>query len=224
MFYEPSKNDHGLPFNPFSACVVPRPIGWISTIDKRGRRNLAPFSFFNGVGYTPPTVMFCPNGRDLNGELSHSLLNVHDTGEFVVNIATFDLRFSMNLTSRQLPRGDSEFELAGLTEEASRCVKPPGVAESPIRLECRHVQSVHLPSTEPGFPLNVVFGEVIGVHISEKILTDGQVDYSKLKPIARMGYRKFAVIDAMFEMPSEEFKNREEIFRQLGDNYRAESS
>jgi flavin reductase (DIM6/NTAB) family NADH-FMN oxidoreductase RutF len=216
MFYEPSKDDHGLPFNPFSACVVPRPIGWVSTIDREGKRNLAPFSFFNGVGYNPPTVMFCPNGRDLDGKLSHSFLNVQATGEFVVNIATFDLRFSMNLTSRQLPRGESEFVLAGLTEAASRCVAPPGVAESPIRLECRHVQTVHLPSTEPDFPLNVVFGEVVGVHISETVLTNGQVDYAKLKPIARLGYRKFAVIDALFDMPSEEFKHRDGIFRRLG--------
>jgi flavin reductase (DIM6/NTAB) family NADH-FMN oxidoreductase RutF len=216
MFYEPPKNDHGLPLNPFSACIVPRPIGWVSTMDKDGRPNLAPFSFFNGVGYTPPTVMFCPNGRDLDGGLSHSLLNVQETKEFVVNIATFDLRYSMNLTSRQLKRGESEFKLAGLTEEPSRRVRPPGVAESPIRLECRHVQTVHLPSTEPGFPLNVVFGQVVGVHISELVLTAGRVDYSKLQPIARLGYRQFAVIRDLFEMPSEEFQNRGEIFSQMG--------
>ena len=216
MFYEPPKNDHGLPLNPFSACIVPRPIGWVSTMDKDGRPNLAPFSFFNGVGYTPPTVMFCPNGRDLDGGLSHSLLNVQETKEFVVNIATFDLRYSMNLTSRQLKRGEGEFKLAGLTEEPSRRVRPPGVAESPIRLECRHVQTVHLPSTEPGFPLNVVFGQVVGVHISELVLTAGRVDYSKLQPIARLGYRQFAVIRDLFEMPSEEFQNRGEIFSQMG--------
>jgi flavin reductase (DIM6/NTAB) family NADH-FMN oxidoreductase RutF len=216
MFYEPPKNDHGLPLNPFSACIVPRPIGWVSTVDKDGRPNLAPFSFFNGVGYTPPTVMFCPNGRDLDGGLSHSLLNVQETKEFVVNIATFDLRYSMNLTSRQLKRGESEFKLAGLTEEPSRRVRPPGVAESPIRLECRHVQTVHLPSTEPGFPLNVVFGQVVGVHISELVLTAGRVDYAKLQPIARLGYRQFAVIRDLFEMPSEEFANRGAIFSQMG--------
>jgi len=216
MFYEPPKDDHGLPLNPFSACIVPRPIGWVSTVDKDGRPNLAPFSFFNGVGYTPPTVMFCPNGRDLDGGLSHSLLNVEETKEFVVNIATFDLRYSMNLTSRQLKRGESEFKLAGLTEEPSRCVRPPGVAESPIRLECRHVQTVHLPSTEPGFPLNVVFGQVVGVHISELVLTAGRVDYAKLQPIARLGYRQFAVIRDLFEMPSEEFANRGAIFSQMG--------
>lgn len=216
MFYEPPKNDHGLPLNPFSACIVPRPIGWVSTVDKDGQPNLAPFSFFNGVGYTPPTVMFCPNGRDLDGGLSHSLLNVQETKEFVVNIATFDLRYSMNLTSRQLKRGESEFKLAGLTEEPSRRVRPPGVAESPIRLECRHVQTVHLPSTEPGFPLNVVFGQVVGVHISELVLTAGRIDYSKLQPIARLGYRQFAVIRDLFEMPSEEFANRGAIFGQMG--------
>jgi flavin reductase (DIM6/NTAB) family NADH-FMN oxidoreductase RutF len=160
--------------------------------------------------------MFCPNGRDLDGGLSHSLLNVQETKEFVVNIATFDLRYSMNLTSRQLKRGESEFKLAGLTEEPSRRVRPPGVAESPIRLECRHVQTVHLPSTEPGFPLNVVFGQVVGVHISELVLTAGRVDYSKLQPIARLGYRQFAVIRDLFEMPSEEFQNRGEIFSQMG--------
>jgi flavin reductase (DIM6/NTAB) family NADH-FMN oxidoreductase RutF len=122
----------------------------------------------------------------------------------------------MNLTSRQLGRGDSEFKLAGLTEVPSRRVRPPGVGESPIRLECRHVQTVHLPSTEPGFPLNVVFGEVVGVHIGEHVLTGGRIDYSKLQPIARLGYRQFAVIKDLFEMPSEEFQHRGAIFRQFG--------
>ncbi len=216
MFYEPPLDDHGLPLNPFSACIVPRPIGWVSTVDKTGRPNLAPFSFFNGAGYTPPTVLFCPNGRDLDGGLSHTLLNVEETGEFVVNIVTFDLRFSMNLTSRQLPRGANEFEIAGLTPEPSRRVRSPGVAESPIRLECRHIRTVNLPSDEPEFPLNVVFGQVVGVHISESVLTDGRVDYSKLQPIARLGYRQFAVIKDLFEMPSEEFRNRADIFRKFG--------
>ena len=216
MFYEPSRNNHGLPYNPFSACLVPRPIGWVSTVDRAGRRNLAPFSFFNGVGYTPPTVMFCPNGRDRDNGPSHSLLNVQETGEFVVNIATYDLREAINLTSRQLPRGESEFALAGLEEAPSRIVAPPGVAASPIRLECKYLQTVHLPSNEPGHPLNIVFGEVVGVHISESVLTDGKVDYGKLRPIARLGYRSFAVIDTIFEMPSETFANRGAIFKELG--------
>ncbi|RDV03412.1 flavin reductase family protein [Undibacter mobilis] len=208
MFYQPSRKDHGLPHDPLSACIAPRPIGWISTIDNNGVSNLAPFSFFNGVGYNPPTVMFCPNGRDVNGDFSHTLVNVEQVHDFVVNIATYDLREAMNLTSRQLPPGASEFALAGLTEAPSRCVRAPGVAQSPIRLECRHLQTVHLPSTIPGYPLNIVFGEVVGVHISESVLTDGKVDYGKLRPIARLGYRQFAVIDAVFEMQSETFKYR----------------
>ena len=138
MFYEPAKDDHGLPFNPFSACIVPRPIGWVSTVDKTGQPNLAPFSFFNGVGYTPPTVMFCPNGRDVDGGLSHSLLNVKETGEFVVNIATFELRYSMNLTSRQLKRGDNEFKLAGTHR---RAVAPRAAARS-----CKVTNQVGMPS------------------------------------------------------------------------------
>src|SRR4051794_11939845 len=148
MFYEPPKNDHGLPLNPFSACIVPRPIGWVSTVDKDRRPNLAPFSFFNGVGYTPPTVMFCPNGRDLDGGLSHSLLNVQETKEFVVNIATFDLRYSMNLTSRQLKRGENEFKLAGLTEEPSRRIQGAyfsevGFALHKTRLDRKGVRHAH---------------------------------------------------------------------------------
>ena len=138
MFYEPPKDDHGLPLNPFSACIVPRPIGWVSTVDKDGRPNLAPFSFFNGVGYTPPTVMFSPNGRDLDGGLSHSLLNVQETKEFVVNIATFDLRYSVNLTSRQLKRGESEFKLAGSRRSRrAACGRPGSQIADPAGMPAR---------------------------------------------------------------------------------------
>src|SRR6185437_4478565 len=114
MFYEPEKRNHGLPRDPFKALVVPRPIGWISSIDPQGRPNLAPYSFFNGVAAAPPCVMFSASlrPRDRTHKDSHS--NAEQSGEFVVNLATFDLREAMNASSAGLPRGENEFAAAGL--------------------------------------------------------------------------------------------------------------
>jgi flavin reductase (DIM6/NTAB) family NADH-FMN oxidoreductase RutF len=199
MFYK-SDQPHGLPRNPFKSLVVPRPIGWISTVSKDGVVNLAPFSFFNGCSDSPPIVCFSCNGTHSEGGFKDTLNNVQETGEFVVNIATWDLRREMNETSAMSPRSVDEMVAAGLPAAASELVKPPRVAQAPAHLECTYLKTVELPSTLEGSFNNTVFGLVVGIHIDESILTDGWVDMDKFRPIARLGYMDYCVVDNHFTM------------------------
>ena len=144
MFYETIANKHGLKHDPFKALVAPRPIGWISTVGKDGICNIAPYSFFNAVGEKPHYVIFSSAGR------KDSLLNIEETGEFVCSLATWDLRFNMNMTSAAVPHGVDEFPIGDLTAAPSRLVKPPRVKESPAALECKHWKTVDLPPLQPG--------------------------------------------------------------------------
>ena len=199
MFYEP-KDGHGLPHNPFNAIVLPRPIGWISTLDEAGRTNLAPFSFFNAVSYVPPQVMFATTGPHAAGGHKDSVRNALATGEFVANLATWELREAVNLTSTPAPSHVDELELAGLTAIPSRLVAPPRVAESPVHLECRVVTSLELPTPDPEDPNTVVFGEVVGIHIADDAIVDGLVDVGRLRPIGRLGYREYVHVRDSFEL------------------------
>lgn len=195
MFYEPIKRNHGLPHDPFKAIVAPRPVGWISSADKAGNVNLAPYSFFNGVATFPPMVMFASDG------FKDSVRNISETMEFVCNLATWDLREAMNLTSEHVAHDVNEFDLAGLTQAPSKLVKPPRVAEAPCALECKATQIVQMWGAD-GSPRDnyVVFGEVVGIHIDEKYIKNGILDAAALKPIARLGYRDYAVVTELFQM------------------------
>ena len=200
MFYETAENKHGLPHDPFKSCIVPRPIGWISTLDRAGVVNLAPYSFFNGVSSDPHLVMFSSNGRK-KGEMKDTVTNCRETGEFVANIATWNLRSEMNLSAGQYPAETDEMALADLEAEASVLVAPPRVKASPIHLECKTHQIVELPSNDPRDANAMVIGQVVGIHIHDDVLTDGLIDITKLQPIARMGYMDYAKIDSVFTMP-----------------------
>ncbi len=195
MFYDARKNDHGLPHDPFKAIVAPRPIGWITAMSAKGEINLSPYSYFNGVNSRPPVVMFSSEGR------KDAVSFIAETGEFVCNLATWDLREAMNKTSAPFPRGVNEMEQAGLAPAASRLVKPPRVAASPCALECRLLQIVS-PDDIEGRPLDchVVFGQVIGVHLDERYIRDGLLDTAAMKPIARCGYHNYAVVEHQFAM------------------------
>ena len=199
MFYEP-KNGHSLDYNPFNAIVIPRPIGWISTISQAGIPNLAPYSFFNAVAYTPPQVMFSSTGNHSFGGLKDAVVDAQTTGEFVVNIATYDLREQMNASSVPAPRDVDEFLFADLTKKASNIVKCPMVLESPINLECKYRQSVNIESDDESSPNTVVFGEVVGVHIDDSYLSNGRIDFLKLRPISRLGYLDFSEVTNVFSM------------------------
>ncbi|MBG6166649.1 flavin reductase family protein [Roseibium album] len=195
MFYETSSNDHGLPHNPFKAIVSPRPIGWISSLDAEGRTNLAPYSFFNAVGDRPPIVMFSSSGY------KDSAANVEATGEFVCNMASWDLKDEMNVSSAAVPSETSEFELSGLDMAASRLVRTPRVARAVTALECKHLQTIKLTDLEGAETDNwIVFGQVVGIHIDDSIIVNGKVDVTRYKPLSRLGYMEYAAITEVFEM------------------------
>lgn len=179
--YEP-RSGHGLKHDPFNAIVGPRPIGWISTVDGQGRRNLAPYSFFNAFNYTPPIIGFSSIGW------KDTVANVQETGEFVWNLATQPLAQAMNATSAPAPRGRDEFGLAGLTPAASRLVKAPRVLESPVNFECRLTQLVRL-TTAAGAELStwLALGEVVAVHIDQSLIRDGVYRAAEAAPILRWG-------------------------------------
>jgi len=181
-FYEPEKG-HGLTHDPFKAIVAPRPIGWISTLDARGRVNLAPYSFFNAVCDHPPMVMFSSSG------FKDTVNNIEATGEFVCNLVTRPLAEKMNQTSASLPHGTNEFEFAELEPAPSRLVKPPRVAAAPAALECRLVEIIQLHSLG-GVRLDqyVALGQVVGVHIDCAYLKDGVFDLLATHPVQRAGY------------------------------------
>ncbi len=201
MFYEPDKDDHGLPFNPYKSIVVPRPIGWISTLGRDGIVNLAPYSQFNNLGYDPPYVMFSANSRPGSGRRKDSVRNAIDTGEFVVNLATWDLREAVNVTSQLVPPGTDEAALAGLDMIASRIVRAPRVAASPVHLECRFQCALVLPANAHDQVHEVVVGRVVGVHIRDDVLTpEGKIDVLKIRPLARLGYFDYTTVESVFTM------------------------
>ena len=180
-FYEPSLG-HGLPHDPFNAIVGPRPIGWVSTRSADGVNNLAPYSFFNAFNYTPPIVGFSSIGY------KDSVRNIEATGEFVWNLVTRPLAEAMNQTCAAVGPEVDEFALAGLTPLASRLVQPPRVAESPVTFECRLTQLIRL-TTALGEPVDswLVLGEVVGVHIDQRLLKGGVYDTANADHVLRGG-------------------------------------
>ncbi|WP_430471274.1 flavin reductase family protein [Thalassospira lucentensis] len=199
MFYEPGKTAHNLPHDPFKACVAPRPIGWISTVDTNGRPNLAPYSFFNAVHGNPPMVMFSSGGS------VDSLKNARDTGEFVAAVAPKSMLREINFCSAPLPPGEDEFEYAGLEKLPATCVKPHLIKGVPIHMECEVFQIVELPSANPEKPCAMVIGTVVGLHIDDAIIRDGMVDITLFEPLARLGYQEYASISETFTVKREDF-------------------
>ena len=180
-FYRPSEG-HGLRHDPFNAIVGPRPIGWIASQDGQGRRNLAPYSFFNAFNYVPPIVGFASIGA------KDPLRNVRETGEFSWNLATRALAERMNQSCAAVPPEVDEFVLAGLTPVASREIAVPRVAESPVSFECRVSQIVQLQGAAGNMVETwLVLGEVVAVHIAQALLRDGVYDTAAAHPILRGG-------------------------------------
>ncbi|WP_295857496.1 flavin reductase family protein [uncultured Xylophilus sp.] len=180
-FYEPAQG-HGLPHDPFNAIVGPRPIGWIASQDREGRRNLAPYSFFNAFNYTPPIVGFASIGW------KDSVRNIEATGEFVWNLATRPLAEPMNASCAAVPPEVDEFALAGLEAAPSRLVAPPRVAASPVAFECRLTQLLQLQAHDGrAVETWLVLGEVVGVHIDRALLKNGIYDTAAARPILRGG-------------------------------------
>lgn len=200
MYYEPGRSPHNLPYDPFKSCVVPRPIGWISTTSQEGIDNLAPFSQFQNVTFDPPIVMFCANQNSF-GRRKDTTVNVEATGQFVWNMATYELRQAVNLTSAELSPEIDEFEYAGLAKLPSRRVRPPRVAQSPIHFECEYMTTLRIPGNGVMGTVDVVFGRVLAVHIADWALTaEGRIDIPRLRPLARLGYFDYTSVDHVFTM------------------------
>ena len=196
MFYEP-KDGHGLPHNPFNAIVTPRPIGWISSRGHDGVDNLAPYSFFNAVAYTPPQVMFASTGcKPDRARGKDSIGNAIDTGVFCVNVVGFAMREAMNASSKPAPRDVDEFDLAGLARTECETIACSRITEAPASMECKLVRTVDLP----GDANIVAFGEVTGIHIKDDCLVDGIFDVTRYQPLARLGYQDYTRVTELFSL------------------------
>ena len=196
MFYETRARDKSLlPNDPFKAIVAPRPIGWISTRAPDGRINLAPYSFFNAFSSVPPVVGFSSEGYKDSATFAVA------SGEFVANLASFDLMRPMSETSAPLPRGQSEFEHAGLTMAPCRLVKAPRVAEAHASMECKLSEVVRLKSHR-GETLEsyLVIGEVVAFHIDEAYIKNGRFDTAGARPLARCGYQDYSVLEGLIAL------------------------
>ena len=197
MFYEPAKQKSGLPHNPFTACVVPRPIGWISTISKDGVHNIAPFAQFQNVTFEPPTVLFCAVGLPAKD----TLVNARDTGEFVWNMATYDLRDKVVGSAITFPLQVDEFEALEIEYLPSNLVKPRRVAASPVNFECVVMHTLDLPSAIPEGAATIVVARVVGIHIRDEYINgEGTLDILKARPLARLGYLAYTSVTASFEV------------------------
>jgi len=196
MDYDPRSEPHKLAHDPTTCLVVPRPIGWITTIGPTGVVNLAPYSFFNMIASHPPFVMFSSNTR------KHTQRNAESGGEFVFNLATYELRNEMNVTGGEYSAEVSEPEVAKLAMAPSRLVKPPRVARAPIALECLYAKTVKLTGKSgKTHDYEMVIGEVVNVHIDDAVIVNGVIDMARIRPIGRLGYRgDYTVVDNIFFM------------------------
>jgi flavin reductase (DIM6/NTAB) family NADH-FMN oxidoreductase RutF len=200
MFYDPEAAEKPLALDPFKAVVIPRPIGWISTVGADGVVNLAPYSFFNAVCDDPPVVMFASGGPTAADRRKDSHRNAEASGEFVVNMASWALREAVNLTSARVPSDVDEMALAGLERLPSVKVRPPRVAAAPVHLECRYLQTVRIEASAPEEAAAMVLGRVVGIHIRDEAIAQGRVDPRRLDPIARLGYSQYARLGEVFAM------------------------
>ena len=181
------------------SAIGPRAIAWISTLSKTGQPNLAPFSFFTVVSAQPPQLGFSPGPRRTpQGHVTKDTLrNVRDSGEFVVNIVTDDVAEAMNLTSGEYEHSVNEFELANLTQRPSQIVRPPQVAESPVSFECKLRQILDFGDPPTG---SFVIGEIVSVHLEERILREGRLDGNALDLVGRLGGTQYSHTKVRFDM------------------------
>jgi flavin reductase (DIM6/NTAB) family NADH-FMN oxidoreductase RutF len=201
MFLDP-ENTPGFKRGLFNSIVAPRPIGWISTLSAAGQVNLAPFSHFNMVSTAPPVLIVSCNSPGDRPE-KDTLTNIRATGEFVTNLATWDLRNAMNTTSFNAPHGVDEFEMARLEKAPSVKVRPPRVAASPAHLECRLLRIVEIePEREGDTPSAVVFGRIVGVHLNDEYVdADGRFDVARTLPLTRLGGSQYSTVGPLIELP-----------------------
>ena len=198
MFYEVTdKNDW---LTHFKSLIVPRPIGWISSKNNNGQINLAPYSFFNAIATIPPMVVIGPGGYSKSGNNKDTLLNIKNNPEFVCNFVSWDVKDIMNESSYSFDNNESEIEKLNIETENSTMVSIPRVKLSPAHFECTLFKIIDLPSDSKGNPNHLIIGNIIGINISDKIIKNDRIDIGELKPISRMGYDDYALINTIFSM------------------------
>jgi flavin reductase (DIM6/NTAB) family NADH-FMN oxidoreductase RutF len=199
MFYETDKNNHGLKYNPFKSICVPRPIAWISSFNTKGELNVAPFSQFTNLSFDPPCIVLSISNRPKGEGHKDTAQNIFDTHEFVVNMATWEMRDQVETTGQQVAADVNEAELAGLEMIPSKMVKPPRIKASPINMECRYYTSMQVPGNHG--PHHLIVGRVVGIHIRDDVITpEGKIDVVKIRPLARLGYLDYTSVESMFTM------------------------
>jgi len=198
MQFNPKDLEQSAIYKLLTGIVIPRPIGWISTICEDGIHNLAPFSYFNAVGDDPPHVMFSTVHSNISNK--DTLNNVLTTKQFVVNMVTEDLVEQMNMTSQPIPANESEFELAGLTPIESILVLPPRVKECKITMECEMVHHYKLENSKTG-GATIVIGKIVLFHIDESVLLDNyKINLETYKPIARLAGSNYSKLGDIFSI------------------------
>jgi flavin reductase (DIM6/NTAB) family NADH-FMN oxidoreductase RutF len=197
MFYQPKKKP--LSIDPFKSIVFPRPIGWISSVDKKGIANLAPYSYFNAIADEPPQVMFAAGVPDKPRKKKDTLSNILETKEFVVNFATTTTREKMNLSSADIPENEDEFTFIKLKKRKSKLVKAPSVADSPVNLECILLKTFQLKSNI-NKQATMIIGEVIGIYIKDNFIQNGRINSTAMRYVARMGYSDYTTVSSRFKM------------------------
>lgn len=202
MYFDPATQASPLPFSPFKSCTVPRPIGWLSSVSPDGVENLAPYSQWQNLTFDPPMVMFSANQYP-DGRRKDTVLNAEQTGWFVWNMATWDLREAMNLSAMALDPEESEFDHAQVTKTYAELppVPVPMVAESPVHFECRYISTHRFTGNSAVGTIDIVFASVERIHIDDQVIdSNGKLDIPRIKPIARLGYYDYTVVTETFEM------------------------
>ena len=194
--FTPAEIGHTDAYKLMTGLVIPRPIGWIGTIDDQDRPNLAPYSFFQCVATNPPVVLFSAGISD--GHEKDSLVNTRATGEFTCNLVDMATVEAMNQSAAELDRGESEFDFAGLTPLASESIAAPRVQEAKASFECRVQQIVELGSAPVTHA--VVFGEVIRIHVDDSVLDGTRVDFAELDAVGRLAGNYYATTRDLFDI------------------------
>lgn len=195
MKWHPQSEPNPLPYSPFKASTVPRPIGWLSSVDTEGRENIAPYSQWQNLTFDPPMVMFSANQYP-DGRRKDTVLNAEQTGWFVWNMATYDLREEVNKSAMALEHTDSEWDHLDVTKEYADHLNIPMVKESQLKFECKYKTTLRIPGNSPVGTIDLVVADVETIHIDD----EGKLDILKIKPIARMGYFDYTVVTEKFEM------------------------
>jgi len=178
----------------FKASIIPRPIAWISTMSKEGVTNLAPFSYFQAISDSPPMIMFVASPKNTANDIKDTAKNIEDTKEFVINIVSEQAKELMMMSSVNLPYNESEIDIFDIPTKPSQIVAVPSVAISHINIECTHVQTIEIENNK------MIIGKVLGIHIDDEILDNDKINIAKLRPLCRLGYDQYSIIDTTISL------------------------